>query len=454
MTKPVVVVGAGITGLATAWFLRTEEPQREVIVVDADSRAGGKIRTEAFDDGTVELGPDAFIARVPEGVELCRALGLDDLVAPSAGKAFLWTNGRVRPLPEGLVLGLPTELTAVARSGILSPLGLARAGLDVVLPRTQANGDRSVGALVRARFGDQVHERLVDPLLGGIHAGDTDQLSVDATAPQLAAAASKHRSLLLGLRSSAPAPSSSQPVFLTPRAGLATLVDRLTDGLDLRLNTAVTGVERAPDGSWPVALASGEILDASSVVLTTPAFVAADLVRPLDADVADRLASIEYASVSLVVMAYARDALPELFQGSGFLVPKGEGRLMTACSWASAKWPHWQTNDHVLLRVSAGKAGDDRAMHMDDVKLVHELHGELEEAVGVTDGPLATRIARWPRSFPQYTVGHLERVAAIDSGLARETPGLFVAGAAYRGVGIPACIAQGKAAAAKARQSG
>jgi len=127
---------------------------------------------------------------------------------------------------------------------------------------------------------------------------------------------------------------------------------------------------------------------------------------------------------------------------------------MTACSWASAKWPHWQTNDHVLLRVSAGKAGDDRAMHMDDVKLVHELHGELEEAVGVTDGPLATRIARWPRSFPQYTVGHLERVAAIDNGLARETPGLFVAGAAYRGVGIPACIAQGKAAAAKARQSG
>ncbi|MBV8960592.1 MAG: protoporphyrinogen oxidase, partial [Actinobacteria bacterium] len=289
---------------------------------------------------------------------------------------------------------------------------------------------------------------------GGIHAGDTDQLSVDATAPQLAAAASKHRSLLLGLRSSAPAPSSSQPVFLTPRAGLATLVDRLTDGLDLRLNTAVTGVERAPDGSWHVALASGETLDASSVVLTTPAFVTADLVRPLTADVADRLASIEYASVSLVVMAYARDALPELFQGSGFLVPKGEGRLMTACSWASAKWPHWQTNDHVLLRVSAGKAGDDRAMHMDDVKLVHELHGELEEAVGVTDGPLATRIARWPRSFPQHTVGHLERVAAIDNGLARETPGLFVAGAAYRGVGIPACIAQGKAAAAKARQSG
>ncbi|HZQ87494.1 MAG TPA: protoporphyrinogen oxidase [Acidimicrobiales bacterium] len=454
MTKPVVVVGAGITGLATAWFLRTQEPGREVVVVDADERAGGKIRTEAFDGGTVELGPDAFIARVPEGVELCKAVGLDDLVAPSAGKAFLWTRGRVRPLPEGLVLGLPTELVAVARSGILSPRGVARAGLDVVLPRHHANGDRSVGSLVRARFGDEVHERLVDPLLGGIHAGDTDALSVDATAPQLASAARAHRSLLLGLRASAPASPSGSPVFLTPRAGLGTLVDRLTDGLDLRLGTAVSSLERTNDDEWRVSLASGDTLDASAVVLTTPSFVTADLVRSLSPDVADRLRAIEYASVALVVMAYARDAVPAPLGGSGFLVPRGDGRLMTACSWASAKWPHWQQNDHVWLRVSAGKSGDDRAMQLDDVQLVQQLHNELTEALGFTDGPLLTRVARWPRSFPQYTVGHLDRVAAIDSGLARSAPGVFVAGAAYRGVGIPACIAQAKAAAAKARQKG
>ena len=456
MTKPVVIVGAGITGLATAWFLRRDDPQCEVVVVDADTRAGGKIRTERFDGGTVELGPDAFIARVPEGVDLCKAVGLDDLVAPSAGKAFLWTRGQVRPLPDGLVLGLPTELTAVARSGILTPLGLARAGLDMVLPKTAANGDRSVGALVRARFGNQVHERLVDPLLGGIHAGDTDHLSVDATAPQLAAAARTHRSLLLGLRSSAPAPASSPnpaPVFLTPRAGLGTLVERLAEGLDLRLGTTVAGVEREGD-EWRVGLATGETIDARAVVLTAPAYGTAGLIRPLAPDVARSLEAIDYASVALVVMAYGRNAVPRPLAGSGFLVPRRDGRLMTACSWASAKWPHWQHNDHVLLRVSAGKAGDVRAMQLDDDALVAHLHGELAEAMGFTAPPLTTRVARWPRSFPQYTVGHLDRVASIEAGLAAAAPGLLVAGAAYRGVGIPACIAQGAAAAAELCQTG
>lgn len=455
MSKPVVVVGAGITGLATAWFLRQHDAQREVVVVDADDRAGGKIRTETFDGGTVEVGPDAFIARVPEGIDLCRAVGLDDLVAPSASKAFLWTGGRVRPLPEGLVLGLPTELTAVARSGILSPLGLARAGLDVVLPRDRANGDRSVGSLVRARFGDEVHERLVDPLLGGIHAGDTDALSVDATAPQLAAAARKHRSLLLGLRADAAAApaATDRPVFLTPRAGLGALVDRLVAGVDLRLGTAVTRLDR--DGAdWRVALASGDVLEASSVVVTTPAFATADLVRPLASDAADGLAAIDHASVSLVVLAYDRAGVPRPVEGSGFLVPRGDGRLMTACSWASAKWPHWVAGDHVVLRVSAGRVGDDRAMHLDEGTLIERLHGELAEAVGVTGTPVATRVARWPRSFPQYAVGHLDRVASIDNALGAAAPGVVLAGAAYRGVGIPACIAQAAAAAARVRERG
>jgi oxygen-dependent protoporphyrinogen oxidase len=455
MSKPVVIVGAGITGLATAWFLRQRDAQREVVVVDGDDRAGGKIRTEPFEGGTVELGPDAFIARVPDGVDLCRAVGLDDLVAPSAGKAFLWTGGRVRPLPEGLVLGLPTELTAVARSGILSPLGLARAGLDVVLPRERANGDRSVGSLVRARFGDEVHERLVDPLLGGIHAGDTDALSVEATAPQLAAAARKHRSLLLGLRRDAASATTSngRPVFLTPRAGLGALVERLATGLDLRLGTKVTRLD--PDGDdWRVVLDSGDVLEASAVVVTTSAFAAADLVRPLSADAAGGLAAVDHASVSLVVLSYARDAVQRPLDGSGFLVPRRDGKLMTACSWASAKWPHWVENDHVVLRVSAGRMGDDRAVHVDDDALVGRLHDELADAVGVSDAPLATRVARWPRSFPQYAVGHLERVASIDAALAAAVPGVVLAGAAYRGVGIPACIAQASAAAARVAESG
>ena len=453
MTRPVVVVGAGITGLAAARFLRAADASRPVVVVDADGRAGGKILTEPFAGGTVELGPDAFIARAPEGADLCRALGLDDLVAPSARRAFLWIGGQIRALPDGLVLGLPTELTAVARSGILSPAGLGRAGLDIVLPRDRHRGDRSVGSLVRARFGHEVHERLVDPLLGGIHAGDTDALSVEATAPQLAAAARRHRSLLLGLRADAKQTAAGRdgPVFLTPRAGLGALVGRLTADIDLRLRTQVTRL--APDGAgWRVELATGDAIEAAAVVVTTPAFVAADLVAPLSDTAAAGLRGIDHASVSLVVMAYPAGSIARPVDGSGFLVPRRDGRLMTACSWASAKWPHWNDDGHVLLRVSAGRAGDERAMALDDDALVERLHGELVEAVGASAPPVATRVARWPRSFPQYAVGHVDRVGTIDAALDTAAPGIVLAGAAYRGVGIPACIAQAAAAARRVRE--
>ena len=223
-------------------------------------------------------------------------------------------------------------------------------------------------------------------------------------------------------------------MFLTPRAGLGALVERLTAGLDLRLGAAVTRLERDGD-VWRVMLASGEVLDASAVVVTAPAFAAADLVRPLSTEAADGLAAIDHASVSLVVMAYPRGAVQRPLDGSGFLVPRRDGRLMTACSWASAKWPHWQAagDDRVLLRVSAGRMGDDRAMHLDDDVLVERLHDELSDAVGLAGGPLATRVARWPRSFPQYAVGHLDRVAVIDAALCRAAPGVVLAGAAYRG---------------------
>ena len=429
MTR-VAVVGGGIAGLAAAWHLHRDGV--DVTVYEADDRLGGKVSTAELGDRHVELGPDAFLARVPDATELCRELGLgDELVSPATGTAYLWLRGRLRPLPSGLALGVPTDLAAVVRSGVLSARGVARAAIEPLLPSANTVGDRSIGELVRGRFGDEVFERLVDPLVSGINAGRADDLSAEAVTPQLMAAARASRSLLLGLRGVRSAESGA-PVFLTVRSGLASLVERLAAAL--------------PDVRTSCPVRSLDDLEADRVILATPAFVSADLLREGAPAAAEELEAIDHASVVLTLLSYPADAVDRPLDGSGFLVPRHEGRLMTACSWASSKWPHWEQPGEVLFRVSAGRAGDERAIRMGDDELVARLHGELSEAVGLRASPTASVVARWPRSFPQYAVGHLDRVARIEAAL---PPHIAVAGASYRGVGIPACIASGKAAAAR-----
>ncbi|MDQ1396996.1 MAG: protoporphyrinogen/coproporphyrinogen oxidase [Acidimicrobiaceae bacterium] len=449
--RRIIVVGGGITGLAAAWFLRD---RADVTVLEASGRIGGKILTEDFGGLPVESGPDAFLARRPEAVELCQSLGLaGELVPPTAGEAYLWTRGRLRRLPAGLVLGVPTSIAPLARSGILPPMALARAVLDVVLPKRGATGDRSVGDVVAARFGRATHERLVDPLLGGIHAGRSEQLSIQATAPQLASAAAGSRSLMAALRrQQKQAPPAGGPVFLTVRGGLTTMVDRLAGALgDVRLDTPVTRIDRAArgddddnggGGGWTV---DGKPADA--VILTVDAKRASRLVLPHSSVASRELEAIPYAGVALVTLAYAEDAWPDPLPGSGFLVPRREGRLMTACTFGSQKWAQWARPGSVVLRVSAGRDGDERALQMDDDDLVTALHCELVEALGLRRRPELTRVSRWPDGFAQYRPGHLERVARIEKALAGDMPGVVVAGAAYRGVGIPACIASARQAA-------
>ncbi|HET6793071.1 MAG TPA: protoporphyrinogen oxidase [Acidimicrobiales bacterium] len=379
-------------------------------------------------------------------------------MAPATGRAWLWTKGRLRALPAGLVLGVPSDLPAVARSGILSPPEVARAGLDLVLPARRRDGaDRSVGAIVAGRFGRGVADRLVDPLLGGIHAGSIHGLSAAATAPQLDAAARQSRSLLLWLRgqvASSPPPTGSAappPVFLSHPEGLGRVVGALEARLaeaGVEMWLADGAVRLVPDGAaWQVTTRRGE-LQAEAVALCTPAPVTARLLSEVAPEAGRLVGSIRHASVVVTAMAYPRAAFGSALDGSGFLVPKVDGRLMTACTWTSSKWPHLSPEGLVLLRASAGHQGDDRAVHMPDDELVDALHGELTEAMGLRARPVETRITRWTDAFPQYTPGHLERVDRIDE-LVAGLPGLAVAGAAFRGVGIPACIAQGEAAAAR-----
>lgn len=479
-TPAYAVIGGGIAGLAAAWELsggddrfllgdmaqgagsaaiEPRSPAR-VVVVEASDRVGGKIATCDFGGHKLEAGPDAFLARVPAGVDLCASLGLTpELISPATGKAYLWTRGRLRPMPANFVLGVPAGPWSLARAGSLSLRGRLRGELDLILGRTRTgpdDPDRSVGDVVRARFGRELTDTVVGPLVGGIHAGDVDRLSLAATVPVIDAASRANRSLMWALRAQArqaPTHPRPGPVFLTPRTGLSRLVDRLVEALaerGVKFHTAapVCSLSRA-EGAWVLGIADrAEPLLADGVVLSSPAPVTAQLIRPHAPAAAASLSRISYSSVCLVTMSWPLEALARELDGAGFLVPAGEGRLMTACTWTSTKWPHLATPGQATMRLSAGRFGDDRAMEMSDEDLVGALKAELVKA-GVlrsdAASPSAHLVTRWPNSFPQYEVGHLDMITEVEDQVA-QVRGLALAGAAMRGVGIPACIDTGRRA--------
>lgn len=426
----IAVVGGGIAGLAAAWSAR----DHDVVVLEASDRVGGKIRTGSLGGLSVEDGADAFLAEPADAVELAVDVGLgDDLTVPAASGVSIWHGGRMHRLPEGVVLGAPTELVPLLRSGLLSPIGVARAGLDLLLPRT---GGRTVGEVVGRRFGREVVERLVDPLVGGVYAGDPDRLDVAAATPVLADAARGGRSLLTGLRARR---RDGGPSFRTVVGGLERLPTALGVRLDVRTNWRVERIEPARGGGWTIHGPAS--VDADVVVVAVPAFVAAELLSEIAATAATALSEIAYASVALVTLVYPPDS-GEL-QGSGMLVPSREGRAVKAATWVSSKWAH-VGDDRVVVRASVGRHGDTTALALDDAALIERVASELHTAVGLPADPDAARVVRWHRALPQYEVGHPHRVTAIEAAL---PAGIAVAGAALHGVGIPACIRSGRDAA-------
>ncbi|MCU0311487.1 MAG: protoporphyrinogen oxidase [Acidimicrobiales bacterium] len=467
--RRLVVVGAGITGLTAAFTAATRHPDWTVTLLEASGRVGGKILTEPFAGRPVDCGADAFLARVPEAIELCEELGLGSvLTSPARRSALVFAGGALRPLPDGLVLGVPTDLDALADSGIVSDDGVERARRDLTttewLPDepegdAEADGDESVGGLVRRRMGDEVFERLVAPLLSGVNAGDADLLSVAAGAAQLGAAARTDPSLVAGLRAQAERARAAgadpdAPVFRGIPVGTQTLTDLLlarlvAGGVAVHLSCPVEGIERGEPAPWLVRTPSGP-LEADAVVVTAPAPVASRLVAPHAPAAGAGLAALEYASVAMVTMAVRRPDLGRPLDASGFLVAAGE-RLgaLTACSWASAKWAHLDDPDLAVLRVSAGRHGDTAALALDDDELVRVLVDDLATTMGLAGAPVEARVTRWVDALPQFHPGHLGRLRTWRGELASEASGLVVAGAACDGLGLPACIRQGRAAVAQ-----
>jgi oxygen-dependent protoporphyrinogen oxidase len=434
------VVGGGIAGLAAAWELRGEA---EVTVFEP-GRLGGKILTTEFGGRLVDEGPDAFIVRTPDALRLCQEAGLEgNLVNPAVGHADLWLGGRLRPIPAGLVLGVPRQLGGVLRSRVLSPAGTARAALDLVLPRGRPPATLTVRQLIASRFGAQVADRLVDPLVGGIHAGSTATLGAAEVTPMIVAAAEKSRSLLLGLRQApGPAPDGG-PVFATLAGGLGQLVATLVPQLrEHGTRFVAAGVDKVTAGTGRLVSVFPDPAPYDAAVVATPVAAAASL---LALDGLENLRRIPTASVVVVTMGFGGAVGPA--GSSGFLVPRSEGRLMTACSFASNKWPHWAAEGRSVVRVSAGRAGDLRALDLDDDELGARLVDELSRAVGEPLAPDTIRVSRWPGAFPQYEVGHARRVEQIEATIGAALPTVAVAGASYHGAGVPACIASGRRAA-------
>lgn len=473
----VVVIGGGIAGLAAARQLLADGAS--VTLLEASSRLGGKLRLGDIAGSTaVDLGAESLLARRPEAIALARDVGLGDaLQAPTTARAAIWTRGELRPMPTGHVMGVPADPAALG--GVLSPDGLARIAEDAWLPPTELGADAAVGAYVAARLGREVVDRLVEPLLGGVYAGDAYRLSMRAVVPQLYEAARAERSLLAGVRAllarrsaeaereRAPGAAGAGPVFLGIEGGIGRLPEATAAacraaGGELRTDAPVRALRRAVPGSpaggtragggrpggWRITLQDGTSLAADAVVLAVPAGVAGRLLADEAPAAAGELSAVEYASMALVTLAFRRADLRDEPPGSGFLVPPVDGRVIKAATFSANKWAWTAAQDPELfvLRTSVGRQGEEERLSRPDEDLVAASRQDLETAAGITAKPVDSVVSRWPDGLPQYPVGHPERVARVRLDLAALPP-LAVCGAAYDGVGIPACVGGGRRAA-------
>ena len=433
------VIGAGITGLVAARQLAAAGAQ--VIVLERTDRVGGQLQDATVAGHRVDVGAESVFTAAPGPLELVEELGLaDELVGARRATTWIRTRRGLRALPEGFTPAGPSRLGPVLRSRVLSPAGMLRAGLEPLVPAARERGDLAVGAYLERRFGREVVDRLVDPLLGGLHAGDVRTLSLEAATPQLAALAAGHRSLLLRRR---PAPAAG-PAFVTLTSGMATLTTRLaatTPGLELQFGADVNQVERV-GGSLQLSLSGGRTIGVDGVVVATPASIAAQLLAEGSPAAADELQQLRAASVVVTALAYPAAAaeVPAIANGTGILVPSTNPQLLKAATFLSTKWPHHRHDGHVLIRASAGRAGDDRAIQLDDDRLVAQLHRELADATGLAVAPIDATVRRWPATMPQLEVGHRARLATIRSALTRDLPGVVVAGAPYHGPGLSSCL--------------
>jgi len=448
----IIIIGGGISGLAAAH--RLSEQQVRVTLLEASPRLGGTIQTEHRDGFLLERGPDSFISEKPQALELAKQLGLESRLIQTNEqfrRSFIVRDGRLRAVPEGFQLLAPSRFWPFITSDIFSITGKARMAADLLLPRKSTNGDESLASFVRRRLGTEALERMAQPMVGGIYTADPETLSLRATLPRFLEMEREHRSLILAMlrqgRAQKVGTSGARySLFLTFDQGMQVLVDALAQQVkaDIRLNTRVVRLKH--DGSgWTITTSKG-VINADAICVALPAYLAASLLDNVNERLADKLRQIKYASTATINFAYRRAAITHPLNGFGFVVPFVEKRSLIACTFSSVKFSGRAPEGHVLLRAFAGGALQPEIFALDEGEMRVRVESDLRELLGITEEPLFVEVAKWKDSMPQYEVGHLEQVNAIEK-LAGEIPGLTLAGNAYRGAGIPDCIRSGETAA-------
>lgn len=468
MSRHIAVIGGGVTGLSVAYRLLSS-PKRDglsVTLIEAKPRLGGNIVTERRDGFVIDGGPDSFVAAKPQATALCKELGLGDRLITTIEKnrrVYILRHDKLHSLPEGIVLTIPTRFMPLATSPIFSWSAKARMALDFVLPRrANPKDDESIGSFVRRRLGREALEVLADPLLGGIYAGDVDKLGIRSTFPQLAELEDKHGSLIRGAlsqrRKTAPGTPPPSP-FQSLEGGMGELIDALEAKIralggniivGAPINSLAPPTERSA-GRWTVrysqANRSEETLAVDGIVMTTQSHVAASVCERFDAELGEMLRGIPYLSTATVALAYPRSAVAHPLDAVGVIIPRDERRRILAATFISSKWRSRAPEDMVLMRVFVGGHRDPSRLSSSDEELAAVGREELERLLNLRAEPLFTRVFRYEQANAQPIVGHADHVRRIRQRAERH-PGLWFAGAAYEGVGIPDCVRQANDAAA------
>ncbi|MGQ9894564.1 MAG: protoporphyrinogen oxidase [Roseiflexus sp.] len=458
----IVVVGGGISGMSAAYELgraaRDSATRIAITLVEREERLGGKVVTERNGPFIIEGGPDSFMAQKPWAAELAREIGLgDELMVASPMHRTTWVlrNGRPYPLPEGMLLIVPTRIAPFAFSPLISPFGKLRMALDLFVPARRDDGDETLADFIRRRLGHEALDRLAEPILSGIHSAECERQSIMATFPRFRELEKRYGSLIRGMlaarRAALPSSAAHQSPFMSLRGGMGALINSLERHLTARILTGrrVTTLMHNPTSSRPyrLLLDDGALLEADAVILATPAYVSADLVNDAFPDLASALRAIRYVSTATISLVYRRAEVGTPLDGYGLVIPRSEQSQINACTLSSVKFRYRAPDEYLLLRCFVGGSRKPELLSRDDDDLVNMVRSDLRAILDITAAPVLTRIYRWHNGNPQYDVGHLDRIAALE---ALCPDGLLLTGAAYRGVGVPDCIKQGRDAAGRA----
>jgi protoporphyrinogen/coproporphyrinogen III oxidase len=456
--KKIIIIGGGIAGLAAAYRIQRDisaGAQLECALFEGGDRFGGKISTEKAEGFVIERGPDSFISQKPAAIQLCKQLGIEDHLVgtnPETPNTYVYTGGKLVTMPDGLSLMIPTKFLPFALTPLFSLKGKIRMAFDLLIPKKADEGDESLASFVRRRMGEEALRKMAEPMLAGIYASDPETMSIGSTFPMFVETERKYRSLILGmlarkkamLLSSKNRPASKFSLFVTLKHGLGEMVEAvIKQSPDIQFQSearveSITGKE----GDWSVCLEGGGEYKAQAIILSTPGHITARLLQPIAPRAAEILQKIKYVSTATVTLGYKKDGFSHALDGFGFVVPKCEGRSILACTWTSSKFPHRAPEGYVMLRCYLGGALREDIAEKDEQTMAALVKQDLKEIMGIVEEPVFCKVFHNRKSNVQYQVNHSSHIDTLMQEL-DNFPGLFLAGSAYRGIGIPDCIQNG-----------